>query len=124
MKATKITEAEIANLKISSLPTRPNAPTSFGGLGYSSVKMKEAFDKLPLYIIDRFNVLIDDLTGESGGNLGEYIQTGIYPDHNLEDFFDDLISGAMANYMTVFGESLASYLGKMRTDIDNLKKGQ
>lgn len=121
MKTTKILESEINGLKISSLPTRPNAPTNFGGAGYTSIEMKEAFDKLPLFIIERFNSLIDDVSGESGEPISTSIPTGIMSDHNLDDLFRDIISGAMANYMTVFGESLAAYLGKMRTDIDVLK---
>ena len=50
MKTTKILDSEIANLKISSLPSRPTAPTAFGGNGYSAKEMKEFFDKLPLFI--------------------------------------------------------------------------
>lgn len=121
MKTTKILESEISNLKISSLPTRPNAPTSFGGKGYTSLEMKEAFDKLPLFIIERFNSLIDDISGESDEPISSSIPTGIMQDHTLEELFRDIVSGAMANYLTVFGEGLSSYLGKMRTDIDVLK---
>ena len=61
MNTRKITESDIAPLKISSLPTRPTAPTAFGGKGYTATEMKEAFDKLPLKIIESFNSLIDDI---------------------------------------------------------------
>lgn len=59
---TKILPSEIADIKISSLPTRPTAPTSFGGKGYTASDMKAAFDRLPLFIIERLNALIDDVT--------------------------------------------------------------
>lgn len=120
MKTTKILESEISGLKISSLPTRPNSPTNFGGAGYTSIEMKEAFDKLPLFIIERFNSLIDDISGESDEPISTSIQTGIMSNHSLDNLFRDIISGAAANYITVFGESLAAYLGKMRKDIDVL----
>ncbi len=58
---TKILPSEIADLKIASLPTRPTAPTTFGGMGYSAADMKAAFDALPLFIIERLNALIDDV---------------------------------------------------------------
>ena len=61
MNTEKITESEIEELKISSLPSRPTAPPSFGGKGYTAKEMKEAFDKLPLFIIERLNSLIDDI---------------------------------------------------------------
>ncbi len=73
MKTTKITESEIEALKVASLPTRPTAPTSFGGKGYTATEMKEAFDKLPLKIIDSFNGLIDDI--ESGALTEVLVET-------------------------------------------------
>lgn len=64
MKTNKITDSEIESLKIASLPTRPTAPTAFGGKGYTATEMKAAFDRLPLRICEAFNSLIDDV--ESG----------------------------------------------------------
>jgi hypothetical protein len=55
--------------KISSLPTRPTAPTAFGGKGYSATEMKEAFDRLPLYVAERLNSLIDDIESGSLADL-------------------------------------------------------
>ena len=60
MKAKKLTEAEMAPLRIASLPTRPTANSSFGGKGYTSTEMKEAFDLLPNLIAERLNALIED----------------------------------------------------------------
>ena len=64
MNAKKINESEISTLKVASLPTRPTAPTAFGGKGYTATEMKAAFDKLPLYTIANYNLLISDI--ESG----------------------------------------------------------
>ena len=61
MNTEKITDSEIEQLKVASLPSRPTAPPSFGGRGYTAKEMKEAFDKLPLFIIARLNSLIDDV---------------------------------------------------------------
>ena len=61
MNTEKITDSEIEQLKVASLPSRPTAPPSFGGRGYTAKEMKEAFDKLPLFIIGRLNSLIDDI---------------------------------------------------------------
>ena len=72
MKATKIFDSEIESLKISSLPTRPTAPTAFGGKGYTSAEMKAAFDMLPLFIISHFNDLVDDV---ETGALAEHLCT-------------------------------------------------
>jgi hypothetical protein len=68
MKATKLTEAEMTPLRIASLPTRPTAHSSFGGKGYSSAEMKEAFDLLPNLIAERLNLFIDDVLD---GSLAE-----------------------------------------------------
>ena len=45
MKASKILNEQIKNLKVASLPSRPTAPTSFGGRGYTANQVKEAFDE-------------------------------------------------------------------------------
>ena len=66
MKARQIQPADIADILIASLPSRPTAPTSLGGKGYGASQMKEAFDKLPLYIVERYNELIADVN-----DLGE-----------------------------------------------------
>lgn len=69
MNTKQITESEIAALKISALPTRPTLPSQYGGRGYTASDMKAAFDRLPLFIIERLNLLIDELNGENGSLL-------------------------------------------------------
>ena len=55
---------------MSSLPTRPTAPSAFGGSGYTATEMKAAFDRLPLKIIERFNLLLSEI---ENGTLTEEI---------------------------------------------------
>ena len=61
MNTNLISQEEISALKIENLPTRPTAPEYFGGLGYSARDMKAAFDRLPLFIIEVLNSLIEDV---------------------------------------------------------------
>ena len=79
MTCKKITDSEIIERQIASLPTRPNAPTAFGGRGYSAAQMKEAFDRLPLLIAERLNALLDDITN---GSLAASLKVG---DYTLEE---------------------------------------
>ena len=122
MKSTKITNGDIADMKISTLPTRPTAPQEFGGKGFTTQQMKEAFDKLPLYIVECFNRLIDDITGADGDSITDDIKTDIYPGHNLKKMFWDITSGEFASYLTVSDSTLSVYLLKLREDIDKIAK--
>ena len=120
MKATKITNGDIADKTVASLPTRPTLPSAFGGKGYTATEVKEAFDKLPLYIIEKFNELIDDIRGEGGTTVADAIPTGIQDGHTLLELFEDIKSGALSAYLAVEGGTLAEYLLKLRADIDKL----
>ncbi len=62
MNTQNISDAEIEELKISNLPTRPTAPEHYGGAGYTARDMKAAFDRLPLFIVERLNSLIEDVS--------------------------------------------------------------
>ena len=72
MNTEIITETEIASRAIASMPTRPTAPTAFGGSGYTASEMKAAFDMLPLRIIEGFNSLITEI--ENGAMLDALCQ--------------------------------------------------
>ena len=122
MNAKKIKEGEIADLKISSLPTRPCAPSAFGGRGYTSVEMKAAFDKLPLFIVERYNSLIDDIGAEGEDSVAAEIRTGISEGHTLLDLFSDLKDGSAAGYITVLGESLAEWMARIAAEIEELRR--
>lgn len=113
MNTQKIKDSEIADITISSLPSRPTAPKSFGGRGYTASEMKAAFDRLPLFIIERLNSLIDDIGGVGEGSLASGVMTGIKSGHSLTDLFSDITSGSLSSYMTVLGQSLAEWITEL-----------
>ena len=121
MTATKITNADISSLRVSSLPSRPTAPKSFGGAGYTATQLKEAFDRLPLYIISRFNELIDDITREGDEGLLGSIPSGIEEGHTLADLVADIKSGNMSTYIDVLGESLAERIVAINEEMEKLR---
>ncbi len=107
MKSKKIADSDIADFKIASLPTRPSTPATFGGKGYTSAEVKAAFDRLPLYIIEKYNELIGDILGEDGESVADGITTGIAELHTLKNLFEDILSGAFSGYLSVCGKTLA-----------------
>lgn len=118
MKAKAITETEIAEYKIASLPTRPTAPTEYGGRGYTSVQMKEAFDALPLYVISRFNELMDDITADSTDGIIHEIKLGFGDGMTLYELVDRMLNGNLLALVSMGDGSLDEYLAKLRTDVD------
>ena len=121
MKAKKIQASDIANILISSLPSRPTAPKSLGGRGYGPSEMKEAFDKLPLYIADRYNELISDVQNFGNDSLAAAIPTGIKDKHTLHSLFEDFETGEFATYFSFLGKSLLSHIIAIYAEIDILK---
>ncbi len=119
MKTTKIKDAEIASMKISSLPSRPTAPTSFGGRGYTATEMKAAFDKLPLYLVEKFNSLIEDIAAEED-SIASAMLTGIGEGHTLAGLFSDVTSGAFAAYLDVLGSPLTERITEIRETLSSL----
>ena len=109
MNTKKILNEEIKDLRVSSLPSRPTAPSAFGGRGYTSAQMKEAFDRLPVFIIERFNSLLDDVSREGEGGIADEIKTGISEGHTLRELFSDVLDGSFASYLTVGEETLEEY---------------
>ena len=133
MKAKKIYNSDVRDILISSLPSRPTAPPAFGGKGYGASEMKEAFDKLPLYIIERYNELLSDVTDLGENSLAGAIPTGIKDGQKLNNLFEDLASGELATYFGFLGKSLLSHvigiyaaldaLDSRISDIENVKEG-
>ena len=121
MTTTRIGENEIENLKVSSLPTRPTAPASLGGLGYTAAEMKAAFDALPLLIVSRFNSLINDIVRYGEDSLADAIPTGLSSGVTLHGFFEDVANGNLAGYLTVGEVSLATELAELRARISALE---
>ena len=116
MNTTKILDSEINDLKIASLPSRPTAPTAFGGRGYTSSEMKSAFDKLSLFIIKRFNMLLDDIASHGEGSLSSEIPTGISEGHTLLNFFSDLTSGELPLYLSMGEETLSEMKQRLKDE--------
>lgn len=122
MKAKKIYNSDIAKLLVSSLPSRPTAPKDMGGMGYGATEMKAAFDKLPLYIVERFNALISDVEALGDNSLAAAIPTGIKEDHSLHTLFEDIRTGELAAYFGILGKSLLSHLITIYAEIDAIKE--
>lgn len=120
---SKILKEDIEALKVASLPTRPTAPSSFGGRGYSAAEMKAAFDKLPLFIVEKFNLLIDAINGCGSESVTESIPTGIYDGHTLSQLLRDVKNGSFAAYLDVYGKSLVERIEELRGEVNKLKLG-
>lgn len=121
MKAKKIYNSDVRDILISSLPSRPTAPRAFGGRGLGAGEMKEAFDKLPLYIIECYNELLSDVTDLGENSLAGAIPTGIKEDHTLSALFEDIGSGELATYFGFLGKSLLSHVIEIYGELDALK---
>lgn len=122
MKTKMITDEEISLLKISSLPTRPTAPTSLGGKGFSSAEMKAAFDRLPLFIISRFNSLIEDILSTDEGSFADSVMTGISDDYSLRDLFCDIKSGKILGKIPAREGSLATEIARINARLDKIEQ--
>ena len=103
MKAKKIQTSDVADILIASLPSRPTAPKSLGGMGYGAAEMKHAFDRLPLYVAERYNELISDIKSFGDDSLAAAIPTGIKNGHTLHSLFEDIESGELGLRVTQTG---------------------
>ena len=121
MKAKEILNSDISDMMISSLPTRPTAPRHLGGKGYGATEMKEAFDKLPLYIIEKYNELIGDIQMYGDDSLASAIPSGIKNGHTLHSLFEDVQTGELATYFSFFGKSLLAHMITIYDEINELK---
>ncbi len=108
-------------LKVSSLPSNPTAAVKYGGLGYNSNQMKAAFDALPVFIIEKFNRLIDDITTDPHLSISGELRTGISQAPRLSDIFADITNGQLASYLTVGESSLATQIAQIKESIDAIK---
>ena len=68
MSLQEITERELSLYGVVSLPTRPGASREFGGRSYTPTELKEAFDRLPKLLAERYNELVRQV---SEGDLAE-----------------------------------------------------
>ena len=121
MKAKKILDSDIDELKIARLPTRPTASVGMGGLGYTSSEMKAAFDRLPLYLVTRYNELIESIEIEGDGSVAESIKTGIDADHTLETLFRDIENGNLATYLICNESTLAREIFEIKSRLSEIE---
>ena len=113
MNSGKISIEQTRPLMVSSIPTRPTSDRIYGGEGYSPKELKAAFDALPLYVIEVFNALIDDIKSEGDNSLAASIPTGISEGHTLYDLFCDIKNGNLASYIKIGGESLSTVITRL-----------
>lgn len=121
MKAKKIYNSDIADILISSLPSRPTAPRELGGRGYGAAEMKAAFDRLPLCIIEHYNALLSDVESFGENSMAAAVPTGIKDAHTLHDLFEDIRTGELATYFGILGKSLLSHLISIYAELDLLR---
>lgn len=125
MDSKNIERNEYEGLMISSLPSNPTAKVGFGGLGYSAIEMKAAFDALPIFIIEKLNMLIADLSTTPEKSVSAVIKTGIGNNtHTLSDLFRDIESGMLASYLFVGERSLANELADIKERLLRLEGGK
>ena len=96
----------------------PNLPYASGGINYSSSDLREAFDKLPLLIVERLNSLISEIEDSS---VCESIETGIMDSHTLADMFNDIKIGNFVWYLTMDGEPVSTILYGIMERLDRLE---
>ena len=75
--------------------------------------MKEAFDKLPLYIIEKFNTLLMDIASAEDDSISAVIPTGISEGHTLYTLFSDITGGKFAQYLAIGEQTLADHLAEL-----------
>lgn len=127
MSVQKITNNELLTYGVKGLPTRPSTPSLYKGSTLSAEELKEAFDKLPRLIAERFNALLEStgLYDESNpaDSLAALIATDLGASHSLLDFFADVKNGGLALYLTAGedGEPLADVLSELRRLIEAKK---
>ena len=107
---TPITQQEINQNKVASLPARPNASTAFGGAGYTSLQLRQAFDRLPLLLAARYNALVEAISASDEKGLAALIPTGLQdPEGNpysLKELLSHIADGTLATYLKVDGQYL------------------
>ncbi len=121
MKSTRILDSEISGLRISSLTSRPTSPRESGGDGMNARELKSAFDRLPLFIIERYNRLIGDIESCGADSLAGAMPTGIKDGHTLYGLICDITSGELSSYLSLCGESLTVKYMHLLEELAELK---
>ncbi|MBQ7333531.1 MAG: hypothetical protein IJW38_04195 [Clostridia bacterium] len=121
MQSKIIEDRDVAALKVSALPTRPTAPTAFGGKGYSAEEMKAAFDKFPEFILEKLNLLIEDLLLEGEDSYIASFKTGLSPSQTLGELIAGVLNGEFSHYLTVNNKSLYEAICDLEEEIEEIK---
>lgn len=122
MSIQKIMEEEMADLGVSSLPDRPSAPSLYSGETLTAAELRAAFDRLPRLLAQRFNALLD-ATGlyedkEGAETLASLIATGLAEGHSLQDLFEEIQNGVLADRLILDGErSLSEVLAALEDTV-------
>ncbi len=102
-----ISAEEVAKAQIEgNLPDKPNQATLYGGKTLTPQEVKAWYDKLPKLIVEYYNSLIKAIPGIEGGaisdnSLAAQILTNIREEHSLKQLFEDILTGAFADYLRV-----------------------
>ncbi len=116
MSIQKIKESELVSHGVSSLPSRPSLPSLYEGRPLTAKELREAFDKLPRLLAERFNALLDSfgLQEDEQDTLAEAIATGLFEGHSLAELFRDIQNGSFINYLkNGSGVSLSDQLSEL-----------
>ena len=80
--------------------------------------MKDAFDRLPLYLAGKFNELLEDIEAEGEDSIAYAIKIGLGENISLRDFINWFSTGQILAFIPAGGESLAAFLTDLRKDVD------
>ncbi len=85
MSLQTITEREMKSASISILPVHPNRQRALGGRELTPAEAKEAFDRLPRLVAERYNELVEEIRD------GSYLASVPYGENTtLRDHLDEL----------------------------------
>ncbi|MBQ7377020.1 MAG: hypothetical protein IJW71_01690 [Clostridia bacterium] len=122
----RITEEELAGVRITRLADRPNENSRYGDSVMSADALKAAFDALPLLICRKFNALIDALPlaeGSDTDNIADLIATNLAAGHSLSELFREIGSGVLAERISLGAESVAEFAARTDADLSDTLVG-
>lgn len=108
---------------VQSLSNRPNANTAYGTAGLSAEMLKKRFDVLPTAVIAKIDHILNSLGKTDDNALSAQISTGIKDIKTLQDFFNAVADGRLADVLTAnyhggyTGESLNEILLAIGKDL-------
>ena len=116
----KIKPETVETLGVRALPTTPTAQGNSGG--YSSAEVKQAFDRLTVHVIEKYNLLIDAIHAKGSASVMAEMPTGLSEGHTLQQLIEDITCGNLAAYLTVGERSLIEEIAELRARITALEE--